>query len=610
MLKLLQKRSTLGRSIVWAAVIALVLSFVGNLEKNFREMPLEEQNISRSAKIVLDTIPVAIKVFRPKPRNTPGTEGWLLTIAETLGSVVTFAAVLTVLWSILKEQVEKLRISTLRRHTILLGFDGRARLFMKSKQRPRDRAVVVVDPTASTKVREKAHAEGCLHYATTAEVELTKQLKACRAKRGTRIIISTGSDTVNLEYIKEIAEGDFTPPKDVLMIIEDVKLHQQLEENDGFMQKLGEDTDLRMINPAKSAASDLLSRVNFNALALDCGQDRATLVVFGATNVAAEVVSHFLRVSPSVLPEAPKICWVVEEKAELQRLLSLDYAALAALVSSPSPDTPLTWAISIEVLETGKDSALYDENKLGTFEHALTDATAVIVAEDPERFQKSNIQIGTALRQSSRRLTCLEVPIFVHSEKKSAEDQFLICTSYATGNQPPSQKKLAKTDRLPEVIEPFGRSDEVYNWGDGESAREALARRLHAEYLEDRRAKPDTEHHRAASMVPWNTLAETYKNANRRAADQLRSLEFSKDLLLSKTEFKTQVVVERLAALEHDAWWIDRELDGWRYNETRDNARKFHPNLIPYDDLSSDIQEYDRVKARWVLDRTARQARA
>jgi hypothetical protein len=170
---------------------------------------------------------------------------------------------------------------------------------------------------------------------------------------------------------------------------------------------------------------------------------------------------------------------------------------------------------------------------------------------------------------------------------------------------PSSQKKLVKTDRLPEVIEPFGRSDEVYNWGDGESSRETLAQRLHAEYLEDRSADPDTEHHRAASMVPWNTLAETYKNANRRAADQLRSLEFSKDLLLNKTELETRAVVERLAALEHDAWWIDRELDGWRYHETRDNTRKFHPNLIPYDDLSTEIQEYDRVKARWVLDRPA-----
>ncbi|MGJ8530053.1 RyR domain-containing protein [Maritalea sp.] len=602
----------MGRSIVWAAFLALTLSFVGNLQKNFRELPLEEQNVSRSAKIVLDTIPVATKVFSPMPRTRPGTEGWLLTIAETLGSVVTFAAVQTVLWSILREQAEKLRISILRRHTILLGFDERARLFMKSKQRPRDRTVVVVDPTASSKVREKAHAAGCLHYATTEDVELTKQLQACRATRATRIILSTGSDSANLEYIKEIAKSDFIPPKDVLMIIEDVKLHQQLEENDGFMQKLGEDTALRMINPAKSAAIDLLSRVNFNAIALDLGQDRATLVVFGATNVAAEVVSHFLRVSPSVLPEVPKICWVVEEKAELQRLLSLDYAALVALVSypSPSPDTPLTWAISIEVFETGKDTALYDENKLGTFKHALTEATAVIVAEDPERFPKTNIQIGTALRQTSRRLTCLEVPIFLHSEKKSAEDEFLICTNYAAVSMPYSQKNLSKTDRLSEVIEPFGRSDEVYNWGDEENSREALAQRLHAEYLADRKADPDTEYHRTASKAPWNVLAETYKNANRRAADQLRSLGFSKDLLLSKTELETQAVVERLAALEHDAWWIDRELDGWRYHETRDNTRKFHPNLIPYDELSTEIQEYDRAKVRWVLDRTARQARA
>jgi hypothetical protein len=603
MLKLLQKRSALGRSIVWAAFLALALSFFGNLQKNFDTVASEDRNLSRSAKIVLDTIPSAIKVFRPKPRKSPGTEGWILTIAETLGAVVTFVAVLTVLWSVLKEQVEKLRISMLRRHTILLGFDQRARLFMKSKQRPRDRAVVVVDPSASSKTREKAHAEGCLHFATTDEVELTKQLQACRATRAERIIVSTGTDTENLEYIKEIAEGELLPPKDVLMIIEDVKLHHQLEENDTFMQKLGDGTVMRMINPAKSAAIDLMSRVNFNALALSQGQAGVTLVVFGTTNVAAEVVTHFLRVSPSVLSQRPKICWVVEDKAELQRMLSLDYAPLAALLSSPLTGTPLVWAVSMEVFETGEDTALYDETKIASFQEELGKPTAVIVAEDPERFHKSNIQIGTALRQTSRRLNCLEVPIFVHSEKKSAMDEFLICSKYSGWDMPVSQKKLAKTDLLCEVVEPFGRSDEVYNWGQGESTRETLAQQLHAEYVQDRRADADADQDRTASLAPWNTLPETYKNANRRAADQLRMLEFSKAQLMEGKAQSPDAVIERLAAIEHDAWWIDRELDGWCLNETRNNNRKFHPNLVPYDTLSDDIKEYDRAKARWVMKR-------
>lgn len=604
MIKLLQKRSALGRAIVWAAFLALALSFVGNLHKNFETVAPQDQGFSRSAKIVLDTIPTAIKVFRPKPRSTPGTEGWVLTIAETLGSIVTFAAVLTVLWAVLKEQAEKLRISTLRHHTVLLGFDRRARMFMKSKQRSRDRAVVVVDPTASSKTREKAHAEGCLHYATTDEVELTKQLQACRASRAKRIIVSTGNDTANLEYIKEIAEGDLSPPKDVLMIVQDVKLHHQLEENDAFMQKLGDGTVLRLVNPAKSAALDLITRVNFNALAQDQGQEGVTLVVIGTTNVAAEVVTHFLRVSPSTLSRKPRVCWLVEDRAELLRLLSLDYAPLAGLLSMADATPPLAWAVSMEVFEAGPARAIYDETTIASFQSAIGQPSAIVVAEDPDRYSKTNIQIGTALRQISRWLTCLEAPIFVHSEKKSAEDQFLLCTDYAGGELPVSQKKLPKTDVMSEVIEPFGRSDEVYNWGEGESTREALAQQLHAEYLVDRQSDPDQDQHRAASLAPWVTLSETYKNANRRAADQLRMLEFAKNQLLDGTEKPSAAALEQLASIEHDAWWIDRELDGWRFEPTRDNKRKYHPNLVPYDDLSDEIQEYDRAKVRWVIERS------
>ena len=52
--------------------------------------------------------------------------------------------------------------------------------------------------------------------------------------------------------------------------------------------------------------------------------------------------------------------------------------------------------------------------------------------------------------------------------------------------------------------------------------------------------------------------------------------------------------LELLARMEHDRWWADRVLDGWTHNAVRDNKRKFHPNLVPYKELTEPIKQLDR----------------
>ena len=58
------------------------------------------------------------------------------------------------------------------------------------------------------------------------------------------------------------------------------------------------------------------------------------------------------------------------------------------------------------------------------------------------------------------------------------------------------------------------------------------------------------------------------------------------------------VEVERLAVIEHGRWAADRWLDGWSYAPTRDNARKHHPQLIPYQQLSGPMKDLDRFAVR------------
>ena len=60
--------------------------------------------------------------------------------------------------------------------------------------------------------------------------------------------------------------------------------------------------------------------------------------------------------------------------------------------------------------------------------------------------------------------------------------------------------------------------------------------------------------------------------------------------------------LELLARMEHDRWWADRVLDGWTLNALRDNKRKHHPNLVPYDELTEPIKQLDRDSVLQMLE--------
>ena len=54
-------------------------------------------------------------------------------------------------------------------------------------------------------------------------------------------------------------------------------------------------------------------------------------------------------------------------------------------------------------------------------------------------------------------------------------------------------------------------------------------------------------------------------------------------------------LVEQLAENNHDHWARQRINEGWTYGPQRDDARKTHPDLVPYGELPEEEKEYDRI---------------
>ena len=60
-------------------------------------------------------------------------------------------------------------------------------------------------------------------------------------------------------------------------------------------------------------------------------------------------------------------------------------------------------------------------------------------------------------------------------------------------------------------------------------------------------------------------------------------------------------LTELLAKNAHDIWARQRMAGGWTYGPKRDDAKKQHPCLVPYEDLPETEKEYDRNAAMETL---------
>jgi voltage-gated potassium channel Kch len=160
----------------------------------------------------------------------------------------------------------------------------------------------------------------------------------------------------------------------------------------------------------------------------------------------------------------------------------------------------------------------------------------------------------------------------------------------------------------------------IFNVFDHACSRENLfdphldrfARKFHEGYLEEERkrmAAASGEPGNATggavvkkrSLEDWDNLDEEYRDANRSLADHidvklraLRSVRVPADDPRPEFVFPADPEsLEPLGRMEHARWCADRWLSGWRYGERRDDSRRTHNMLVPWEQLPQFMQQND-----------------
>jgi len=137
---------------------------------------------------------------------------------------------------------------------------------------------------------------------------------------------------------------------------------------------------------------------------------------------------------------------------------------------------------------------------------------------------------------------------------------------------------------------------------------EQIARAIHQHYLETAAATDgkdaDGNPLDPRSLLPWEKLSADLKAANVGQAlsfgpkvEAVGAVVIPESAAATGFEF-TEREIEDLSVGEHDRWMLERKAAGWTYGVPRDNARKLHPDMLPWSELPEAQREKDRNAIR------------
>ena len=134
------------------------------------------------------------------------------------------------------------------------------------------------------------------------------------------------------------------------------------------------------------------------------------------------------------------------------------------------------------------------------------------------------------------------------------------------------------------------------------TTREQIARAVHEEYLI---LLKQGEISHLPAEVSWNDLPLNLKEANRNQADDIiRKIGLIGCDIEHLTNWDdpifqfTEEEIGQLAVEEHNRWMRERASNGWQYATTRDDTRKYHHSMVPWEDLSDTEKDKDRNAVR------------
>jgi hypothetical protein len=334
---------------------------------------------------------------------------------------------------------------------------------------------------------------------------------------------------------------------------------------------------IRVFNQSELIARQMISRHQPDAPVATTNLG-VHVVIVGMGSVGQAVLLQLARLGHYRSGEKPKVTLVDRDALDQLAKLKLDYPALTDFVEAEANEKRIDSIAASDVSDWAAGERRITMIYVCTKDEALNLRTSRVILKGLNELEKTS---GPQLA----RVIALDPP---------------------GGSLLPEFHKHARElhqgrfDVLSLLEQQDGKERATIAPGLLDDLDDARAMKLHDRYhqsrLKDLRevGTPLTEGARA-----WEKLEETYRNANRSAADhfevKLRAVgRASAKSGTGKPAPLTESEIEILARMEHKRWWADRALDGWTFGSTRNDSKKLHPNMIEYGKLEPKIKQIDR----------------
>ncbi len=494
----------------------------------------------------------------------PGHEAlrnvWLMT-ARWIAPCITLFAIFRLFADRLVAWRRQMQLSGIKDHHLLVGLGQSARHLLAASH-----PIVFVDRLAE--VFAGTNFTGS-KFDITGDGREADVLTNARVAHAHSMLIMGGSDSENLDIVSQVSKlrGGVKNKLRVAVRLKSASLVTQLNKEDSFVG--AENLDVTAFTLDQIAARVFLAEYSLSEMANLRALTRVHVVILGWSDFALAALLQFLRISPISELSVPRISLLCENAADVLRRIQHNIPALA--------DDKIVLLRAFDISEMPTDFQLAEIEK-------PDQVSAILIAyEDDER----NAVAGLALRQLTLNSNAWQAPIFARLKSSAALESML-------------SAKFGKQCNPAQEIIAVGQTEKSLSFENVFGLRDDLAKHFHDAYRQD---NPNS----TVATDEWSLLPATYRNANIAATDHSAARIISAGYVIAAgatvPQGNWQIAehsseMEKLAELIHQAWVIDRRLDGWRFGKTRDNQKMIHPSLRPYNQLSDDVKDHDRAQIR------------
>lgn len=491
------------------------------------------------------------------------SQGWRgdprLEIARMLGAIAFFTTVLGALAQLLRREVREALARLRRGHVILIGDHPVARAIAEAAAQRKAKATWIAGDggdgpgTRVLTVRRRWDVD---------------TVNAFAARHAEHIIIALCDEVEQLATVRALRAA--VPAVPISVSISDPWFADRLD-------AIEDVADVRYVSPVGLAIRRLHDRNPPFLIARALGQTRMHALMIGGGPAGEAILTDLLLSQSTSFLGAPRVT-IIDPRAN----------EIADSFAQRSPDLHHSLELRFVAPDHARDVRALP---LAAMRDSLAECpfTLAYVSLDTDA---RTIRSAVALQLRARREGWAMGPIYA---RLSVPGAFPELTAAGVAN---------------------GSSAALVSWGDahdfadeiGLFGRQAdrLPRAFHEAY---RRLAPEG----AAHNQPWDALNEAARESNRQLMvhmpAKLASIGVDVAAWLAATGDGLRLrkppptpdlsadpeLLERLAALEHMRWLGEKRLCGWQHGAIRDNARRLHPAMVPWQALAERDRAFNRA---------------